>query len=70
VPRNQWIGYLTIVAGLLLIAGSGWYLATGEQGRSTLGVVLDVVICVVAVVMIVQAIFGLAALRRGHGDGP
>jgi hypothetical protein len=63
VPRKPWTAYVTIAAGVILIVSSGWYLATGEAGRSGLNVALDIFICVLAVWMIVRAATGLAALR-------
>jgi hypothetical protein len=66
VPRSTWVGYLTIAAGVVLFVASGWDLLAGGQGQSTWRVVLDVVIVVLAVVMTVRAIFGLAALRQAR----
>ncbi|MEV4757622.1 hypothetical protein AB0J86_21260 [Micromonospora sp. NPDC049559] len=67
VPRNRAVGCLTILAGVVLLVGSGWFLLTGEHGRSALVAGLDVVICVLAVLMIVRAATGLAALRHRAG---
>ena len=60
--RSPGVGYLSLVAGALLLASSTWRLGRGEH--STFRTALDVLICVLAILMLVRAVTGLAAMRR------
>jgi hypothetical protein len=65
-PRNPAVGYLSLFAAVFILGWSLYSLLAG--GLGTARTVLSVGIGVVAVLWVVRAVTGLAALRRRRAE--
>lgn len=69
VPRSMGIGYLSVVAGFLLLVEATSSLFRGD-GNTAFGTAVEVLLAVVSVVLIAQSVDGIGILRQRRHSRP